>query len=77
MTPLTVAQINIMGITYQLNFYSEACFCLLPAEHLDGQENKSVFLSVLWTLGFCEHSRVQNQEEYSTWEGLQLFPSTF
>lgn len=42
-TRLTIVQMNTVGIAYQLTIYSEACFCLLPVEDVDGQEDKCMF----------------------------------
>lgn len=43
--PQTAVQMKRMGTAYQLYIYTEACFCLLPVEDVDGEENK-VFISV-------------------------------
>lgn len=50
--PLTVVQMSAVELAHQLNIYSKGCFCLLPAEDLDGQENKCVFYL------FVEHSGI-------------------
>lgn len=60
---------NTAGIAHQLKIYSEAYFCLLPVEDLDGQENKCAFISVQRTLRdccVCLRGEVQIQEKYST-----------
>lgn len=70
-------QLNTVAIAHQLKIYSEACFCLLPAEDLDGQENKCMFICVGWTLWDCSVSlrgEVQIQEEYSRWERSEMIP---
>ena len=50
--PLTVVQVNTVKLAHQLNIYSKGCFCFLPAEDLDGRENKCVFYL------FVEHSGI-------------------
>lgn len=72
-------QMNPVGTAHQLKMYSEACFCLLSVEDLDGQEIKCVFISVWWTLWYCcvcLRGEVQIQEEYSTWDGSEMIHLT-